>query len=87
MLSSLALAVLLSVAAVQDDGPIATAAPILDDGPIATAAPAAETVDSQRVREAIAYSNPMPPARRSRTIRWSPGATPSFRVTSPWARP
>lgn len=61
MLSSLALAVLLSVAAVQDDGPIATAAPILDDGPIATAAPAAETVDSQRVREAIAYSNPMPP--------------------------
>lgn len=61
MLSSLALAFLLSVASVQDDGPIATAAPILDDGPIATAAPAAETVDSQRVREAIAYSNPLPP--------------------------
>lgn len=68
MLSSLALAVLLSVSPAQDDGPIVTApraptaapAPIQDDGPIATAAPALETADALRLREAIAYSNPMP---------------------------
>ena len=32
-----------------------------DDGPIRTGGTAAESVDSVRVREAIAYSNPLPP--------------------------
>jgi hypothetical protein len=33
----------------------------VDDGPIRTGGTAAESADSVRVREAIAYANPMPP--------------------------
>jgi len=61
MFASLAAALLLSAVAVPQDGPIATAPRALqDEGPIATAAPAAETGESQRFREAVAYANPMP---------------------------
>lgn len=39
--------------------PVATSA-AAQDGPIVTATPPAETVASQRYREAVAYANPMP---------------------------
>ncbi|RZJ45526.1 MAG: hypothetical protein EON86_01280 [Brevundimonas sp.] len=45
------------------DGPVVTAPPPArtSDGPIATAAPSdGETRDSLRLREAVAYANPMP---------------------------
>ena len=60
MFASLAAALLLSTAAAPQDGPINTA-PRTDpgEGPIATAN-VVETGDSLRVREAVAYANPMP---------------------------
>jgi hypothetical protein len=61
MFASLVAALLLSAITVPQDGPIATAPRVTqDDGPIATAAPAAETGESRRLREAVAYANPMP---------------------------
>ena len=65
MFASLAAALLLSTAAVPQDGPIVTApraqdARAQDEGPIATAAPVAETVETLRFREAVAYANPLP---------------------------
>lgn len=60
MFASLAAALLLSTAPVGQDGPIATAPrPVQDEGPVATA-PIAETADALRVREAVAYANPLP---------------------------
>ncbi len=45
--------------AAAQDGPIVTAPRV--DAPVVTAAPAAvETVDALRIREAVAYANPLP---------------------------
>ena len=61
MFASLAAALLMSTVAPAQDGPIVTAPrPAQEEGPIATAAPATEARDSQRLREAVAYANPMP---------------------------
>ena len=61
MIASLALAAALLVQTAPvagQDGPVVTAP---RDGPIATAAPASgETADAQRLREAVAYANPLP---------------------------
>ena len=61
MIASLALAAALLVQvppANAQDGPVVTAA---EDGPVATAAPATgETVEALRLREAVAYANPLP---------------------------
>jgi len=59
MIVSLALAAILSShAAPAQDGPVRTAP---QDGPIATAGPASgETVEALRLREAVAYANPLP---------------------------
>jgi hypothetical protein len=69
MIASLALAAALmfqTAPADRQDGPVVTApAPISEttalDGPVATAAPVSgETLDSLRIREAVAYANPLP---------------------------
>lgn len=55
--------VLIQTPAASQDGPMSTAprAAPSQDGPVATAAPAGgETVEALRVREAVAYANPMP---------------------------
>lgn len=55
--------VLIQNPAASQDGPMSTAprAAPSQDGPVATAAPAGgETVEALRVREAVAYANPMP---------------------------
>ena len=61
MIASLALAAAVmfqAAPASMQDGPVVTAA---QDGPVATAAPATgETVDALRIREAVAYANPLP---------------------------
>ncbi|QDH73099.1 hypothetical protein [Brevundimonas sp. M20] len=60
MFASLAAALLLSTAPASQDGPIRTAPrEAQDDGPVMTA-PLVETGDSLRVREAVAYANPLP---------------------------
>ncbi|RZJ30211.1 MAG: hypothetical protein EON85_05490 [Brevundimonas sp.] len=60
MFASLAAALLLSAAPAPQDGPIVTAPrQTQDEGPVLTA-PLAETTDSLRVREAVAYANPLP---------------------------
>ncbi|MFC7380283.1 hypothetical protein [Brevundimonas sp. GCM10030266] len=60
MFASLAAVLLLSAAPVAQDGPVATAPRAdQDEGPIATAN-VAETGESLRLREAVAYANPMP---------------------------
>lgn len=64
MIVSLVSALLLmQTAPVSQDGPVMTAPRAIasQDGPVATAAPAGgETVEALRVREAVAYANPMP---------------------------
>ncbi|HEY0600444.1 MAG TPA: hypothetical protein VGD32_10125, partial [Brevundimonas sp.] len=62
MIASLVLAAALTLqspsAAAGQDGPVVTAP---QDGPVATAAPATgETADALRLREAVAYANPLP---------------------------
>lgn len=55
--------VLLQTPAASQDGPVATAPRAIpsQDGPVATAAPAGgETTEALRIREAVAYANPMP---------------------------
>ncbi|WP_420471022.1 hypothetical protein [Brevundimonas sp. FT23042] len=60
MFASLAAALLLSAVPTSQDGPIVTAPrQVQDDGPVVTA-PMAETGDSLRLREAVAYANPLP---------------------------
>lgn len=60
MFASLAAAFLLSLGTPPQDGPIATAPrAIQEDGPIATA-DRGETAEALRLREAVAYANPMP---------------------------
>ena len=51
---------LLAVAVVSSIFAGPTLAAQQDEGPIATAAPVTEAVDSLRLREAVAYANPMP---------------------------
>lgn len=55
--------VLMQTPAASQDGPVATAPRAItsQDGPVATAAPAGgETIEALRIREAVAYANPMP---------------------------
>lgn len=59
MIASVFAALLLLQTPTPQDGPVATA-PRTDE-PVATAAPAgAETLEARRVREAVAYANPLP---------------------------
>lgn len=63
IVSLLSALVLIQTLAASQDGPMSTAprAAPSQDGPVATAAPAGgETVEALRVREAVAYANPMP---------------------------
>lgn len=54
--------VLLQTPSTPQDGPVATAPRTqASDAPVATAAPAGgETLEARRVREAVAYANPLP---------------------------
>ncbi|HUH22511.1 MAG TPA: hypothetical protein VLZ51_00440 [Brevundimonas sp.] len=55
--------VLIQTPAAAQDGPMATAPRVVEsqDGPVATAGPASgETTEALRIREAVAYANPMP---------------------------
>lgn len=55
--------VLIQTPAASQDGPMATAPRVVEsqDGPVATAAPTGgETREALRIREAVAYANPMP---------------------------
>ena len=74
MIASLALAAALLVQtppAAAQDGPVVTATP---EGPVITAAPAAgETAEALRLREAVAYANPLPrgaPAQDYPLVAW-----------------
>ena len=74
MIASLALAAALIVQtppAAAQDGPVVTATP---EGAMATAAPASgETAEALRLREAVAYANPLPrgaPAQDYPLVAW-----------------
>src|SRR5690606_32916902 len=63
ILSLVSALLLMQIPATPQDGPMVTAPRVAanQDGPIATAAPAGgETTEALRIREAVAYANPMP---------------------------